>query len=308
MLNLGTLQEIADLRTVWPHEALDFTPWLAQEDNISLLGSAVDLDIVVEESESPVGEFKADIVASEAGTNRKIIIENQLEDTNHDHLGKLITYASGKSAEVVIWLVKRAREEHKAAIEWLNNHTDEAVGFFLCEIKLYRIGDSAPAVKFDVVERPNDWQKVLRAVDADKPRHRLRLEYWSAFNDYAFAKAEFAREFTRRKPSIEHYTELSIGAAGYHVSLTFIQRRNEIGAEFYICDDKPLFHSLLAKKDEIESELGFELEWQELPAKKASRIRVRKIANLNNRDEWENQFAWLAKMALKIKSVFKNYL
>ena len=143
MANLGILEEIKDLRTVWPHEAADFTPWLSEDDNIALLADAVGIDITVDETESLVGDFHVDLSASETGTERKIIIENQLEDTNHDHLGKLITYASGKSADVIIWVVKRAREEHKAAIEWLNYHTDEKIGFFLCEIKLYRIGDSA---------------------------------------------------------------------------------------------------------------------------------------------------------------------
>ena len=113
VINLSRLEEIKDLRTVWPHEALDFTPWLSQDDNISLLADAVEMDITVDETESSVGDFNVDIFASETGTDRKIIIENQLEDTNHDHLGKLITYASGKSADVVIWVVKHAREEHK---------------------------------------------------------------------------------------------------------------------------------------------------------------------------------------------------
>ena len=162
MVNLSRLEEIKDLRTVWPHEALDFTPWLSQDDNISLLADAIGLDIIVDETESSVGDFNVDIFASETGTDRKIIIENQLEDTNHDHLGKLITYASGKSADVIVWVVKHAREEHKAAIEWLNNHTDEKIGFFLCEIKLYRIGTSEPAVKFEVIEKPNDWTKEVK--------------------------------------------------------------------------------------------------------------------------------------------------
>lgn len=113
MVTMGKLEEISDLRTVWPHEALDFTPWLSQDENITLLGDAVGLDITVEETESAVGDFNVDIFASETGTDRKIIIENQLEDTDHDHLGKLITYASGKSADVIIWIVKRARDEHK---------------------------------------------------------------------------------------------------------------------------------------------------------------------------------------------------
>ena len=116
-MKLDILEEVKDLRTVWPHEALDFTPWLAEDDNIALLGDAIWIDISVDEPEASVGDFSVDISASETGTERKIIIENQLEDTNHDHLGKLITYASGKSADVIIWIVKHAREEHKAAIE-----------------------------------------------------------------------------------------------------------------------------------------------------------------------------------------------
>lgn len=134
VVSLSKLEEIRDLRTVWPHEALDFTPWLSQDDNITLLADAVGIDIAVDETESSVGDFNVDIFAYESGTDRKIIIENQLEDTNHDHLGKLITYASGKSADVVIWVVKHAREEHKAAIEWLNNHTDDKIGFFFAKL------------------------------------------------------------------------------------------------------------------------------------------------------------------------------
>ena len=159
MTNLGRLEEIRDLRNAWPHEALDFTPWLAEDENISILGDAVGMEIAVDETESAVGDFSVDIMATEVGTGRKIIIENQLEDTDHDHLGKLITYASGKSADIVIWVVKRAREEHRSAIEWLNNHTDENIALFLVEIKLYQIGSSDIAVKFEVVEKPNDWTR-----------------------------------------------------------------------------------------------------------------------------------------------------
>ena len=139
---LGKLEEIKNLREVWTREAREFTTWLAQEENMALLGEALDIDIAVEEQEASVGDFRADIVATEARSGRRIVIENQLEDTNHDHLGKIITYASGRDAEIIVWVVRRAREEHRSAIEWLNNHTDENIGFFLCEVKLYRIGDS----------------------------------------------------------------------------------------------------------------------------------------------------------------------
>ncbi len=160
MINLGTLEEIKDLREVWSHEAHDFTPWLAK--NISILGDEVGIDISIEETESSVGDFNVDIFATDADTGKKIIIGNQLEETDHDHLGKLITYASGKSADLVIWLVRKARPEHRAAIEWLNNHTDEGVGFILCEIKVFRIGNSEPAPKFEIIEQPNNWVKEMK--------------------------------------------------------------------------------------------------------------------------------------------------
>jgi hypothetical protein len=169
VINLGQLKEIKDLRKVWPHEALDFTPWLAEEENLMLLSDAVGLEITVEETESSVGDFNVDIYATETGTDRKIIIENQLEDTNHEHLGKLITYASGKAADIVIWVVKHAREEHRAAMEWLNNYTDENIAFFLLEIKLYQIGNSDIAVKFEVIEKPNDWVKEIKRQSSSSP-------------------------------------------------------------------------------------------------------------------------------------------
>ena len=171
MINLGTLTEITDLREVWPHEAHDFTPWLAK--NIGVLSDTVGIDISIEETESSVGDFNVDIFATDADTGRRVSIENQLEETDHDHLGKLITYASGKAADLVIWLVRKARPEHRAAIEWLNNHTDEGVGFILCEIKLYRIGNSAPAPKFEIIEQPNDWVKEMKKPSSGIERTKL---------------------------------------------------------------------------------------------------------------------------------------
>ena len=112
-MKLGKLEQITDLRSIWKNEATDFTPWLAKEENLTTLGDAIGIDIVLEETESNVGDFSVDLYASEEGTERKIVIENQLEETNHDHLGKIITYASGKNAEVIIWIVKKARDEHK---------------------------------------------------------------------------------------------------------------------------------------------------------------------------------------------------
>lgn len=306
MVKLSTLKEITDLRSVWPHEALDFTPWLA--DNIDLLADALDLEITVDETESSVGDFNVDIYASETGRERKIIIENQLEDTNHDHLGKLITYASGKSADIIIWVVKHAREEHKAAIEWLNARTDDKIAFFLCEIKIYKIGDSGPAVKFEVIERPNDWTKEIKKADNMRPSQQKRLEYWTAYNDYAFANTEYAKQFRRRKPSDDHWMDISIGSASAHLSITMIQKRNETGVEFYINDDKELYKDLYSKKDTIEKEAGLSFDWQELPQRKASRVLITNSADFDDTSSWPQQFDWIISTLLVMKTVFKKYL
>lgn len=303
MVNLSKLEEIKDLRTVWPHEALDFTPWLAQDDNITLLADAIGIDITVDETESSVGDFNVDIFASETGTDRKIIIENQLEDTNHDHLGKLITYASGKSADIVIWVVKQAREEHKAAIEWLNNHTDDSVGFFLCEIKLYRIGNSEPAVKFEVIEKPNDWTKEIKKSESINETQQLRYDYWVAFKNPTFAK-----NFKKRKPSKNHWLNFSIGSSACHIAVSQIKQRNELDVELYISDDTELYNSLYENKTDIELTSGLSFDWRELPDRKASRIVLEKSVQLENKNAWGSQFEWLIDVMVKMKTTFSKYI
>ncbi len=287
---------------------MDFTLWLAQDDNIALLTDAIELDITVDETESSVGDFNVDIFASETGTDRKIIIENQLEDTNHDHLGKLITYASGKAADVIIWVVKHAREEHKAAIEWLNNHTDEKIGFFLCEIKLYRIGTSEPAVKFEVIEKPNDWTKEVKKNESANGTQQQRYDYWAAFQDYAFQNVQFAKNFNRRKTSMKHWMNFSIGSSVCHIAVSQILKRNELDVELYISEDKELFRSLFQNKETIESDAGLTFDWRELPEHKSSRIVIEKEAVLDDKNQWNAQFDWLIDVMVKMKKAFRKYL
>lgn len=305
---LGKLEEIRDLRTIWPHEALDFTPWLAKDENITLLGDALDLDITVDETESSVGDFHVDILASETGTDRKIIIENQLEDTNHDHLGKLITYAAGKSADLIIWVVRHVREEHRAAIEWLNNHTEAQIGFFLCEVKLYRIGNSDPAVKFEVIEKPNDWMKETKISEGTSETQQQRYEYWAAFQEYAFKDAEFAKSFRRRKPSKDAWLDYSIGSAKCHIYIWQIRKRNTIELEMRIDDDKTLFEFLSKHKEKIEKDSGLSFDWRELPERKRSRIITEKQVSFSDRNQWTSQFNWLMDTMIRMKNVFSKYL
>ncbi len=307
MVSLEKLEEIKDLRQVWPHEAADFTRWLAESQNLAILGDTIGVDLDEAEVESAVGDFHVDIFTSDSSNGQKIIIENQLESTNHDHLGKLITYASGKSANLVVWLVKHAREEHRSAIEWLNNHTDDQIGFFLCEIKLYKIGDSMPAAKFEVIEKPNDWAKAIKKSDTNNQTMQRRLEYWRAFNEYASTNKKFTHDFNLRKPSGGHWMDFSVGSSKYHIAMCQIRRDGVITIEINI-NNKEIFHKLYQHCAEIEAETGLEFDWQELPDKVISRIRAQKEVDFNDATTQNEQFDWLISSAIKLKQIIHKYL
>ena len=302
MITLGKLEEVTDslLRKTWPHET-DFTSWLATDENISLLAGAVNLAIAVEETESSVGDFRADIFATDADTGRKIIIENQLEQTNHDHLGKLITYAAGKSADVIIWIVKNAREEHRAAVAWLNNHTDERIGFFLCEIKLYRIDDSAPAVKFEVVERPNDWAKEFRTTEITE-----QYSYWHAFLERAVKNEVFKANFKCPAPSTKTEIYFAMGTAACRMTVSQVRKRGKLEVYLRVFDNMK-FEELYGNKDAIESKAGLKFDWQDSSENKTRRIVIVKQVSFDDEKARAEQFDWLIDVMLKMKQAFSQY-
>ncbi len=220
MITLGKMEQVKDLRAVWPHEALSFTPWL--KDNLDLLSKAVGIEFDYEhvERESDVGDFSVDLYTQEAYEGgRRIIIENQLEKSNHDHLGKIITYASGKDAGIVIWIVSEARAEHRQAVEWLNQHTDDGCAFFLLEIELWKVDGSNPAPKFNVVERPNDWARQMRKASLSEAE-KNRLEFWEAFKERAEKNKTFTSVISSlQKPQPQNWYNISIGSSTYYICL-----------------------------------------------------------------------------------------
>ncbi|MET8157910.1 hypothetical protein ABZT47_16165 [Sphaerisporangium sp. NPDC005289] len=168
MVNLGRLESVP-LRSIWPNEAKDFTPWLA--DNLDVLGQSVGLALDFRHREYAVGRYALDLLLEDA-QGRVVVVENQLESTDHGHLGQLLTYCAGTQAEVVIWVAQTVTEEHAAALEWLNDNTVSGTGFFGVEVEVLRIGDSAPAPNFKVVVRPNDFTK-------DTQRNRAQATSWT---------------------------------------------------------------------------------------------------------------------------------
>lgn len=203
---------------MWPNEAQHFTTWLAKPENLAQLSRVINVELMEAEVEHPVGSFSLDILAKDADGNT-VIIENQLEDTNHDHLGKLITYASGTDASLAVWIVKTARAEHQKAIEWLNDHTDLGLGFVLVEVSAIKINDSLPAPLFTVIEAPNDWAKAVKATEGMKDGDKLRLSYWQTYVDVAKGHAAFSKRFKTRKPQTWNWTSVSCGDSRYHIDL-----------------------------------------------------------------------------------------
>lgn len=303
--NLDKLKKV-ELRDVWPHEALGFTRWLSEESNLAILSSAVGIELELIETESSAGSFNVDIYAQEAGTGRKVIIENQLEDTNHDHLGKIITYAAGKGAQVVIWIVRHARDEHRQAIEWLNAHTDDEAAFLLVEIEVWSIGDSLPTPRFNVVEQPNEWARAVKASEGMSETDKIKLAYWTRYREVAEATPEFMKEFSPRKPAKNHWSTLSCESSAYHMALLIDTQGGRTGVEFYVPDDKEIGHRAIANVAIFEQRLG--LKAKVFDATKASGIRLYKTGRAvrTQQDKWDDfikeQLGW----ALEMKKIIRE--
>lgn len=302
------LEEV-NIRDLWKHEQYDFSDWLSKEENIEMLGDEIGLTLTDINREVYVGSYRCDLVAKDETTGIKVVIENQLEATNHDHLGKIITYASGLDANVVIWIVKEAREEHRSAIEWLNNNMSKNISFFLIEIRAYRIGNSLPAPKFVIIEKPNDFVKTVNlGMDSGElsKAQSERLNFWNKFNETLVARG---KPFNVRKASTDHYYDVAIGTSDAHICITLVNKTNSIGVEIYINDNKELFDKLNAISDIIENELGFTMDWQRLDNKKASRI-IYNIEGLDfdNHANYNELINETIDKVMCVKDTFKKYI
>jgi hypothetical protein len=308
--NLGKLEKI-ELRDVWTSESSHFTPWLALEENLLTLGETLGLELELEAQERAVGPFRADILCKDIGTNAWVLIENQLERTDHSHLGQLLTYASGLEAVTIVWIAARFTEEHRSTLDWLNRITDETFRFFGVEVELWKIGASPAAPRFNVVSKPNNWSKLVtkaaRAIDeADlSDTKSLQLAYWGEFGSVLMAKGgPLARE---RKPQPQSWMSYSIGRRGFGVNAAMVRPKGQLRAELYISnpDAKAFFHLLHQQKLEIETELGYPLDWEELPEGRDTRISVLlENCDPEDRDDWPRQHNWLSERLNEFHAVF----
>ena len=250
------------------------------------------------------------MVAKDETSGLRIIIENQLETSDHNHLGQIITYASGLDAKVIVWIVKEAREEHRSAIEWLNNNTGKELNFFLIELHAYKIGDSLPAPKFEVVEGPNDFIKNAKSsgnAAATNKTQSERLIFWTQFNELLAAKG---KPFNIRKATTDHWYDVALGTSEAHIGINLVNKEACVVVEVYITNNKPLFDQLYAQKEQIEQALGFSLDWRRLTdTKKASRI-LYSIPGLNFDDHsnYEQLMNEIIDKVVLLKKVFSKYI
>ena len=307
-MKLGKLEEV-DIRKVWPHEQYDFSKWLATEENIKELGDALNLSLTDVETEKFVGNYRCDILCKDEITGKMVLIENQLEPTNHDHLGKIITYASGLDAAVVVWIVASARDEHASAIEWLNKHTDDEISFFLVKVHAYKIGDSAPAPQFKIIEQPNDFVKIVKAVSKNSDMNesqKNRLEFWTQFNEVVDSQG---KPFNKRKATTDHWYNVAIGSSDASISIDLVNKEHKIRVSLWINDNKDIFDALFQRKDEIETALGFGLEWNRLDNKKASYICTYiKGLDFKKQDNYPMLMEQIVDLVLKMRNVFPKFM
>jgi hypothetical protein len=314
--NLGRLEKV-ELREAWQSESIGFTPWLAQAENIKLLGEAVGIELEVEAQEKDVGPFRADILCKDTATGAWVLIENQLELTDHTHLGQLMTYAAGLDAVTIVWVARRFTEEHRAALDWLNKVTDERINFFGLEIELWRIGDSPMAPKFNVISKPNDWSKSVseganRLSEADlSPTKTLQLEFWRGFRSFMDERGGKVRA---TKPFPQHWMNMALGRSGFQLSgiVSFYDSegerygQGEVRAEMNITssDSKAYFMLLEGSKKEIEEAFGEPLTWYSEPDVKNCKAFVRRQVDVKDKTSWPDVYEWLRGKLESLHRVF----
>jgi hypothetical protein len=304
----GSIQKIkrVPLRELWRKEDKDFTKWL--EEHIDFLNDAIGFDISIESREEKVGPFKVDLYGEDNFGN-KVIIENQLEKTDHNHLGQLITYLTNLGANIAIWICKEPTEEHMKAIDWLNEVSPDDISFYLIKLEAIRIGDDSPTGPlFIVVKRPTTEKKQIGLEKKEyAQRHVFREKFWIQFLTEINKKNSL---FANISPSTDNWIGIGMGRGGFNLNLVISKKYAR--AEIYINrgemeDNKKAFDSLYAHKDEIEKEFGGKLTWERMEDNVTSRIKHQlDDVNVTNEEDWPKMNEFMIDEAEKMQRAFKD--
>lgn len=306
-MELGVLKTVTP-RQKWNNEARDFTPWLA--NNISELNKALGLELEVENTEVSVGPYSADILAKDTGTDNYVVIENQLAKTNHDHLGKAITYASVLDASMIIWIATEFTEEHKKSLDWLNDHTNEEISFYGVQLELWQIDESKPALRFNVISKPN--QAVRQAARSKSnenlsDKQKIQLDFWSKFREKLAKTKKIA---SLQTPRAQSWFNIPLGKSNINISNTCNTDDNIVAARIYI--ENKIANTMLpfleTKKDEIESSIGQNLIWNPNPDNRDKVIILQRSTFFEDEKDLEESLTWLVNYTIKFRETFSKII
>ncbi|MDA7705140.1 DUF4268 domain-containing protein [Rickettsiales bacterium] len=309
---LDRLKKIS-LKEIWDNEAQDFTPWLAEERNLELLSETIRTPLELEAQEKNVGPFRADILCKNTEDDSWVLIENQIDKTDHKHLGQLLTYASGLQAVTIVWISAKFTEEHRAALDWLNKITDDDFRFFGLEIELWKIGESPAAPKFNIVSKPNNWSKTISQAakniseGIESETKAMQYRYWQGLIDYLENNGSKLRT---QDPRPRHWQTFAVGRSHFYIDATVNTRDSRLGIGLKIADKnhaKNFYNLLLLDKENIEAEIQEKLEWRELPDNTKSEIILFKNnVNLSDEKNWNVQYDWFKTNIEEFDKVFRK--
>lgn len=315
MKKLGEIKEV-ELREIWEKEDKEFTPWL--KENIDLLSEKLGIEIIDVETEENIGGFRLDLIGKDANSNKIVAVENQLEPTDHPHLGQLITYSAGVDAGFVVWVAKELRDEHKKALKWLNKNCFSDILFFGVEVHAISIDDSNPAVDFRVVVKPNDWEGNIKSSTTTSERE---IFYFNFFSKLVDSYSEKNPEFRKPKVGPKQWLGFNAGRSGLSFNWALSRRRNRFSVELYIdtgngTENKRIFDELKSHKAEIDLEIEG-VEWEELETRRACRIVIYReniyrensgILKSLNEEEKEGLVEWGAEQMKTFSETFSKYI
>jgi len=274
-----------DLHKLWPHESTKFTPWLAE--NLDLLGEKLGMNLTLVKTEASAGTLSADILAEDDEGNR-VIIENQLGRTDHDHLGKLIAYMANLEAKVAVWITGDPRPEHETAVHWLNEILPVDTAFYLMKLEAYCIGESPPAPLLTIVAGPSPEAKQIGEQQKEwAESHRLRFEFWKQLLERARKKTPLHANVS---PSKDSFVSAGAGKTGFSWNYTILRKKAKV--ELYLDTgetekNKRIFDQLFAQKEQIEEAFGEPLRWERRDDRQScSIVKWLDCGGLQDQEEW----------------------
>ncbi|MFO0662989.1 MAG: DUF4268 domain-containing protein [Polyangiaceae bacterium] len=305
MADLGKLERV-DVRKVWTHEAHDFTPWLA--DHIDELGELLGFELEVVQREHAIGDFSLDILARDLGRDCLVAIENQLEATDHSHLGQLLTYAAGTEARTAVWVVPEFREEHRQALDWLNRGLEGSVEFFGVVVELLKVDDSKPAINMRLVAAPNNWSKVKRSEVTGEVTSKMAA--YQNFFQVLIDELRDKHKFTNAKAGQpQNWFNFASGTGGFTYGVSFTNDGRVRAEVFVDLKDREANVAALTRlrdlRADIEREIGEPLEWDSLEGRRGCRIAAHRPGRIDDpADQLEEYRRWAVDRLLNLKKVF----